>query len=424
MTERLLQFIWQMQYFNKSSLCTSAGESLTIQHPGLFNTNQGPDFLQAKIKIGTTSWVGNVELHIRSSDWKSHNHEDDDNYSNVMLHVVWEHDSKGTDESARNIPLLILQDRVSKFLLTRYEELMYNHTIIACEKTAHTVPAFIWDAWKTRLAAERLERKSLIFQSYLRQTNNHWEEVFWWILAKNFGATVNAEAFEAMARSVPVNILAKHKNQIHQIEALLLGQAGLLNADFTESYPVMLQKEYRFLREKYTLKPIHEPVHFLRMRPGNFPTIRLAQLAMLIHRSSHLFAQIKEIPSPNEVMELFTVTANDYWHYHYRLDEPSSFRPKITGNMIIQNVIINTAVPAIFTYGVVNKELRFKIKALQWLESIAPEENRITRKWEQLGIHNVSALDSQALTELTKEYCLYKNCLQCAAGAAILRGSI
>lgn len=424
MTERLLQYIWQMQFFNKNALCTSAGESLTIQYPGWFNTNQGPDFLQAKIKIGSTSWVGNIELHIHTSDWKNHHHEEDANYSNVMLHVVWEHDLKNDDESSRNIPLLILQDRVSKFLLTRYEELMYNHTIIACEKNAHTVPAFIWDAWKTRLAAERLERKSKIIQGYLQQTNNHWEEVFWWKLAKNFGATVNADAFEAMAKSIQVNILAKHKNQIHQIEALLLGQAGLLNADFTETYPVMLKKEFRFLREKYKLKTTHEPVHFLRMRPGNFPTIRLAQLAMLIHHSSHLFAQIKDITALNEVMELFTVTANDYWHYHYRLDEPSTFRPKIMGESTIQNIIINTAVPAVFAYGVVNNEQRYKVKALQWLESLAPEENRVTRQWEQLGVLNTSALDSQALTELTKEYCLHKRCLQCATGAAILKGCL
>lgn len=279
----------------------------------------------------------------------------------------------------------------------------------------------VWDAWTIRLAAERLERKSLIIQEYLQQTNNHWEEVFWWILAKNFGATVNAGAFEAMARSISVNILAKHKNQVHQLEALLLGQAGLLNTDHTESYPKMLQKEYRFLRKKYTLRPIYEPVHFLRMRPGNFPTIRLAQLAMLIHHSSHLFSRIKEITSLKEVMDLFTVTANDYWHYHYRPDELSSFRPKIMGESTVQNIIINTAVPAVFAYGVVHNEQRYKDKALEWLESLAPEENRITKKWKLLGIRNASALDSQALTELTKEYCIHKQCLRCAAGVAILK---
>ena len=421
MTERLLQFIWQMQYFNKTALCTSAGEPLTIQYPGLLNTNQGPDFLQANIKVGATSWAGNIELHIRSSDWKTHGHEEDANYGNVILHVVWENDVESPDESARRIPLLILQDRISKFLLARYEELMYNHTIIACEKTISAVHAMVWDAWTIRLAAERLERKSLIIQEYLQQTNNHWEEVFWWILAKNFGATVNAGAFEAMARSISVNILAKHKNQVHQLEALLLGQAGLLNTDHTESYPKMLQKEYRFLRKKYTLRPIYEPVHFLRMRPGNFPTIRLAQLAMLIHHSSHLFSRIKEITSLKEVMDLFTVTANDYWHYHYRPDELSSFRPKIMGESTVQNIIINTAVPAVFAYGVVHNEQRYKDKALEWLESLAPEENRITKKWKLLGIRNASALDSQALTELTKEYCIHKQCLRCAAGVAILK---
>jgi len=275
-TERLLQFIWQFQYFNKSELTTSEGEAVQIIFPGQFNSNQGPDFSDAKIKIGHEIWAGNVELHFKTSDWKKHRHHKDSNYNNVILHVVWEDDEAGP----ANVPTFPLRERVSKILLERYEELMNAGGFIACENTVHNVRDLIWKSWKERLLVERLVRKSELVVAYLQQSNFHWEETFWWLLARNFGMTVNADAFEAMARSIPLNILSKHKAQIHQLEALLLGQSGLLKGIFDEDYPVMLQKEYQFFKKKYDFKPIQLPVFFLRMRPGNFPSIRLAQLAI------------------------------------------------------------------------------------------------------------------------------------------------
>ncbi len=416
MTERLLQFIWQFQYFTKSELSTTAGELIQIIYPGQYNTNQGPDFADAKIKIGKTTWAGTVELHINTSDWTKHNHQQDKNYNNVILHVVWENDKAGN-----NIPVLELKGRVSKILLYCYEELMHADSFIPCEKSIHSVREIVWKSWKDRLLAERLIRKAAIVDNYLQQNNYHWEETFWWLLARNFGMKVNTEAFEAIARSVPVNILAKHKNQVHQLEALLLGQAGLLEEKFTDDYPILLQKEYRFLQSKYRLKPISLPLHFLRMRPGNFPTIRLAQLTMLVHQSVHLFSKVKEVHSVKEIKQWFDVTANDYWHYHYRLAERSAFKKKKLGAAMIDNIIINTIVPVLFSYGSYYKEQQYKDKALQWLEGIAAEVNRITKGFLQLGIENKNAFDSQALIELKNEYCSKKRCLDCGIGNALLK---
>lgn len=416
MTERLLQFIWQFQYFNKSELLTSAGESLQIIFPGKYNTNQGPDFSEAKIKIGNTTWAGNIELHFKTSDWEKHNHHKDENYNNVILHAVWENDT-----SQNAIPILELKERVSKILLQRYEELMKSTGFIACENSIHYVRDITWKSWKERLLEERLIRKSKIVEDYLQQSNYHWEETFWWLLARSFGMKVNADAFEEMARSLPVNILAKHKNQIHQLEALLLGQMNLLNKDFEEDYPGMLKKEYDFYKKKYNLKSISSNAFFLRMRPGNFPTIRLAQLAMLVVESAHLFSKIKEAISLADVKKWFDITANDYWHYHYSFDEPSSFKKKRLGATMINNIIINTIAPIVFAYGNYHNEEKYKEKALQWLEEPAAENNSITKKFEQLNIENINAFDSQALIELKNEYCNKKKCLECSVGNSILK---
>ncbi|MEI9944846.1 MAG: DUF2851 family protein [Chitinophagaceae bacterium] len=416
MTERLLQYIWQFQYFNKNELSAVAGETVQVIFPGQYNTDQGPDFANAKIKIDNTTWAGSIEMHIKTSDWKKHAHEHDANYKNVILHVVWENDG-----ATNNIPVVELKERVSKILLQRYEEWMHSSSFIPCEKSISAVKDITWKSWKERLLAERLLRKAKTAEIFLQQNNFHWEETFWWLLARNFGMKVNADAFEAIGRSVPINILAKHKNQIHQLEALLLGQAGLLNDDFNEDYPQLLKREYKFLKNKYKLQPIHQPVHFLRMRPGNFPSLRLAQLAMLIRQSAHLFSRIKEASSVKEVKKWFDVTANDYWHYHYHFGESGSFKKKKPGASMIDNIIINTVIPVLFAYGNYHDDIACKEKALRWLEETAAEKNFITKGFETLRIENKNAYDSQGLIELKNEYCDKKRCLECGAGNAILK---
>lgn len=416
MTERLLQFIWQFQYFNKGELLTTSGETMQIISPGQYNTNQGPDFLDAKIKIGKTTWAGNIELHLLSSDWKKHNHHKDKNYNNVILHVVWEDDFPDY-----NIPVLHLKTRVAKVLLQKYETLMNAQGFIPCEKGIAEVKPIVLQSWKERLLAERLTRKATIVETYLNQNNQHWEETFWWLLARNFGIKINADAFEEMARSIPLNILAKHKNQIHQLEALFLGQANLLNGSFTEDYPLMLKREYEFYKAKYKLRPSALTPFFLRMRPGNFPTIRLAQLAMLVHNSAHLFSKIKDADTIDDVNKWFDVTANDYWHYHYRFDEESSFKRKNLGTSMIDNILINTVCTVLFAYGHFHKEQKYKDKSLQWLEEITAESNSVTKGFQHLGVQHKNARDSQALIELKNEYCNKKRCLDCAVGNAILK---
>lgn len=416
MTEQLLQFIWRFQYFNKDSLRTSGGEATQIIHPGTFNTNQGPDFTNAKIRIGKTLWAGSVELHIRASDWEKHKHTSDKNYNNVILHVVYEDDSKNNA-----LPTIELQNRISHSLLNRYAHLMTSQAFISCENMVSTVPKITIETWKDRLIAERLIRKSEIIFEYLKQNNQHWEESFWWLLAKNFGSKVNAETFEAVAKSISINILAKHKNSLPQIECLLLGQAGLLNERLSDPYPVMLQKEYQFLKSKYNLTESKIPVHFLRMRPGNFPTIRLAQLAALIQKSVHLFSKIIEEGSLKEVNKFFNADANDFWRYHYKLDDASVYKPKPIGASTIENIVINTVAPMVFTYGTAHQIQKLKDRAIQWLSETRAEKNNITKGFEKIGFESNNAFDSQSLIELKNQYCNFKKCLNCAIGNSLLK---
>lgn len=414
--EKLLQYIWQFQYFNQSELQTTTGESLEIVFPGKLNNNQGPDFTNAQIKIENTTLVGSIELHLKTSQWNEHGHSRDTNYKNVVLHVVLENDI-----AYSNIPVVELQPRISNLLLDRYSSLMNASSSIPCAYAVQQVKDIIWHSWKERLVAERLTRKSSIVFKFLEENNGHWEESFWWFLARNFGMKVNSEAFESMARSISINILAKHKNQIHQLEALLFGQAGLLTNNFKEDYPQLLQREYRFLKKKYLLNTIPNQVHFLRMRPGNFPTIRLSQLAGLIQNSTHVFSKVLAIERLSEVKELFDISANDYWHYHYRFDEPSSFKKKAIGNNMIDNIIINTIIPMLFAYGLYRKEEKYKTKAVLWLEQLQAEINSITKGFVNLQLSNKSAFDSQAFIELKTHYCDQRHCLRCAIGNAILK---
>jgi hypothetical protein len=419
MTERLLQYIWQFQYFNAKELLTDEGEALQVIHQGTFNTNQGPDFTDAKIKIGDTVWAGSIELHINTSDWKHHKHSGDKHYKNVILHVVWNNDT----DLYLQFSTLVLQDKVPKILLSKYDELMNTDSFIACEKSIQQINSLNWQSWKARILVERLENKTRVILDQLHQNNNHWEEICWWLLAKNFGIKLNSAAFEKMARSIPINILAKHKQQIHQVEALLFGQAGLLDADFEEDYPKLLQKEYVFFKKKYKLQKPEGSMIFLRMRPCSFPTIRLAQLAMLVHKSLHLFSKIKESHSIQTIKELLQVTANDYWHYHYVFDEPSAFKKKKLGEQMTDNLLINTVVPVLFAYGHYHKEAQYKDKALQWLEEIKAEKNTITSGFTALHIENRTAFDSQALIQLKNEYCDKKRCLDCSVGNKLLRNT-
>jgi len=418
MTERLLQFIWQFQYFNRHQLCTTEGSALHIIHPGKYNTNQGPDFLEAAIKIDGITLAGNIELHVYSSDWNRHGHQQDTNYKNVILHVVWQHDMPG---HSLFVPVLVLENRIAAILLGQYNEWMQKPGFIACAGAIKEVNDLVWTAWTERLLAERMLRKSGYVLQLLETNKQHWEETCWQLLANNFGMRVNAGAFENIARSLPLSILARHKNQVAVLEAMLMGQAGLLDQPFTDDYALLLQREYRFHQHKYQLRKVSGNVFFLRMRPAAFPTIRLSQLAMLLHSSMHLFAAIKEISSLRELCMLLNVSANDYWHYHYRFDEPGGYQVKNLGSNMINSIIVNTVAPLLFACGLYHKEQSLKEKAIQWLTETDAEKNNITKGWHEIGIGAKNASHSQALLELKTRYCDEKRCLDCAVGNALLK---
>jgi hypothetical protein len=418
LTERLLQFIWQFQYFDLKDLKTIEGEPLEIIKPGQFNKNQGPDFLDAQVRIGSTILAGSVELHCKTSQWVDHGHSQDANYRNVILHVVFQNDMR---TSPLLLPVLALENRISYWMTQKYNDLMLARSEIACAGSLQQVNDLVWIKWKERLVAERLQKRAMKIHSFLKENRSNWEETFWWMLARSFGSKVNSDAFEVLARSLPLGIISRHRKQIHQLEALLYGQANLLNQNFSEDYPKMLSREYQFLKKKYSLRPIQLPIHFLRMRPGNFPTLRLAQLAMLLHEKDVLFPHILELNNTNEIMNFLKISPNDYWLYHYVPDEPSGYKKKPLGRDTINNIIINTVVPFIFAYAGYYKNETLQSKAVNFLLELDPEENSISKQFTSLGLKNENAFASQAYLELKTCYCDQKKCLECAVGYQILR---
>jgi hypothetical protein len=421
MTEKLLQFIWQFQYFNTGEMKTTGDEKVQIIHPGQLNHHQGPDFFNGRVKIGTTEWAGHIELHIKSSDWYRHHHEKDARYGKVILHVVWLHDAEVTDENNQVVPVVELQSRVSGLLLAQYESWMNTPDSIPCGKGLETLPMLHWHNWLDRLLAERLLEKCNRVSQHIEATEMHWEEVCWRMVCTYFGGSVNKTSFQQIATSLPLKILVKHKQVPTQVEALLIGQAGLLHPGLEDPYAKMLYREYQFLQKKYKLQVVNLPPSFLRMRPVNFPTIRLAQLAMLIHDSSHLFSKVLETEDLKEVRKLFDVTANDFWHYHYGLEEETSFLPKKTGSQIVDSVLINAIIPILFSYGHHHFNDAVRAKALRWLEEMPAEKNIYTKLFRELGRTAANAGESQAMLTLKKSYCDAKRCLSCAVGSALLK---
>lgn len=420
LNEQLLQFIWQHRYFNTQQLTLTTGESLSILVSGQHNTNQGPDFLQARIKINNNIWAGHVELHTQASHWHKHKHSNDEHYNNVILHVVWQADML-IEHNGKAIPTLELHDKVPKILLERLQHLMDQPKPLPCSYTITQVPHLVWKSWKDNMLIERLKYKTQAIEQMLHQTKRHWETCLWWLMARHFGQTANADAFEQIAQSIPLTIIGKHKNQIHQLESMLFGQAGLLNDNFKEDYPIMLNKEYKYLQHKHKLQAPKILLHFLRMRPFNFPTVRLAQLAMLLHKASHLFSISIETEDIQVVRSIIQVQANDYWHYHYQLDEQTAYKPKRVGKDMADRLLINVIIPIVFAYGHLQQNTAIIEKALYWLQHIPAEKNHIITIWKKNGVGIQHAADSQALLTLYNRYCDQKHCLQCAIGHSILK---
>lgn len=416
MNERLFQYIWQQQSFNTKELKLTTGENLEIVHPGYLNRNQGPDFLDAKIRIEDTTWLGPVELHIKASDWFKHFHNEDLNYDPVILHVVWENDMVISED----LPTLVLQDRISVLMLNRFHSLMNNRSFIPCQELLKQDKVVFSEEFIEILIKSRLKRKASKITELATDLNYHWEEIFWRQLARSFGGTVNGDAFFAMASTLPLTILSRHREQIHQLECLLLGQSNLLHENYGDSYLVMLQKEYHFLGKKYGLKPIRQKMQFLRMRPSGFPTIRLAQLAMLLRSQSQLFMLIRDHEDLNSALSIFDVTANDFWHYHYLLNESGPFQPKRLGWDSICNIFLNAVIPLLYVYADYYRDIELFKRIDLWLYQLPAENNSIIRRFKELGFSAINALETQALYELKSQYCEQKKCLDCFLGNRLL----
>jgi len=421
MKEELLHYVWRLRKFDHTHLQTTDGLPIDILHPGEHNHNAGPDFLNARIRIGDTLWAGNVEMHLRASDWHRHRHSDDPAYKNVILHVVLDADCPIYHPEKRMLPCLTLKKRISNRLSKLYQRLLHNELWIPCQHLFYQAPELTRNLWLDRLLVERLESKTQSIATLLKENKNDWEATCYQLLIHNFGLNVNGMAFERLASSIPHRLLLTHRNRLFQLEALLFGQSGLLTNDYQDEYPQALRKEYDFLRKKYNLQPLTSTLwKFSRMRPANFPTIRMAQLATLFYQSTHLFSKILATQTIEEVEHMFALKLSNYWQSHYTFDKASSRRQKTLGRSSIHLLVINTIAPLLFLYGKERDEVQFKDRALRFLEELTPEKNTTIDHWKELGFYPKSAYQTQALLQLKKHYCKEKKCLQCAIGHTIL----
>lgn len=418
MNEKLLQFIWQHRYFNLWNLTTLQQETLEIIQQGRLNPDQGPDFLSGQVRINGQLWAGNVELHVHSSDWELHGHDADSNYDNVVLHVVWKHDKP----IRSSVPILELQSRVPFHLTEKYREWMRTEKFIPCSGELASMDKAMVYPFLDWLMLKRVADRSREAYKKVKVLGLDWEEAFWRALARGFGHKVNADAFEALAATLPVKLIMRHSHQPGQLEAMMLGQAGLLRTDTRDEYAVWLFREYSFFRNKYKLDKTYMPVHFLRMRPGNFPTVRLAQLAALMGKTTNLFSIIVESDELDKLRDYFKVTAGTYWDHHYRFGEESGFIQKITGARFIDNLIINTVIPFLTAFFLQQGKNGKADMVANWVYRLSPESNVITGGFEKMGIVPRHMGHSQGLLELKQQYCSQFKCLECAIGKHLLSG--
>lgn len=422
MKEELLHYLWRLRRFDLQALTTTEGQIIDILDTGQYNRHAGPDFLHAKVRIGDTLWAGNVEMHLRASEWYQHGHQHDEAYRNVILHVVLEEDQPVIQSRGQRLPCLELKKLIPARLAATYRQLQQHELWIPCERHLATVAHITKIACLDRLAVERLEYKTDELAGRLDLLTNDWEEAFYQSLARSMGAPVNADPFDMLARSLPLKVLARHRSHLLQIEALLFGQAGLLDRDFSDDYPRLLQREYRLLQHKYSLEPIPQGLwKFMRLRPANFPTIRIAQLAALIFSTEHLFSKMLSTQHLREIENAFQVTLSPYWRRHYVFDKSSALLTKPLGRETIHQIVVNTIAPFLFLYGRHRAEERLQEKALSLLQSLPPEKNAIIQQWDRLGLPPASADQSQALLHLKKHYCDQHRCLECAIGESIMK---
>lgn len=423
MNEDFLHYLWKFQQFTNRGIKTHTGEDVDVLQVGEHNVNAGPDFLNARLRIGDTKWAGNVEIHINASDWYAHNHQNDRAYDSVILHVVYVNDKSVIAENGKEIPTVELKDLIDYQSFRYYKSWVKKAPFIACEAQVADVPGIVKADSIQSSAVERLEQKSQDCLQLLRETKGDLEEAFFRILCRAMGQKVNALPFEHLAKITPFRILRKVMVNERDCEALLLGQGGFLDEAFSDPYIIDLQKRYTFLKTKFVISPM--PItswKLLRLRPPNFPVVRLAQLARLYHTQGAIAQRISEANKLDELKRMFSVELDTpFWKTHYNLHAESKSQPKRLGEQRFLIVVINAVVPFLFSLASFNKDAVFQLRAIRFLEDLPAESNSITRKFEKLGFSLKSAFDSQGILGLKKYYCDRLKCLNCKTGIHILR---
>ncbi|MDR0437804.1 MAG: DUF2851 family protein [Bacteroidales bacterium] len=421
MTEDFLHYLWRFQIWN-APLQTTNGKSVEVINAGFHNTDGGPDFLDARIRIGDTLWAGHVEIHTKSSDWYAHHHEHNPAYNSVILHVVYENDASAKRVIGTSVPTCSVREKFSEHVYQTFSNWRNNPGFVPCERQLQNLSEHKRVMLLERLSIERLEEKVDEILIDLAYNLNSWEETFYQHLLRSFGLRINTEAFHQIAKRTPLKFLQKQADNRFQLEAMLFGQAQLLNSTFNDSYPRALQEEYAFLQQKFRLLPISEGlVNFLRLRPCSFPTLRLAFFASLIQQKSQVFQDILHIQNINDGLDLLQPDVSEYWKTHYVFDKLSVEKPKELGQSTQHLIFINTIIPFLFAFGKLRDRVDICDRALNFLQDLPAENNHLIRKWKSSGMPANNASDSQALLILKKKYCDLKRCLQCGIGIELLK---
>lgn len=420
MNEKLLQFIWQFALFQTAGLQLKDGRALTIVNRGQLNTDAGPDFTNAKIRIQNTIWAGNIELHVKESDWLKHKHHLDPAYQNIILHVVYTADLQ---KDPGNFPVLELKPYISTALTERYHALMKASMAVACAGRLPDIPDLVWRSWQQRMLLEKWELKFRRWQELLDTAQGSWLQLFYQVFTRNFGTKVNDDAFEHLARITPLAVLGKHKDNLTHIEALLFGQAGMIPSQPEHPYEIELSIHYAFFRQKYGLDPMEaRQWKYLRMRPASFPSIRIAQLAMIIYKNEQLFATLLKVEKLGDIGNLFALGVSPYWETHYTFqNESKANKQKLLGDKMQSLIWINTIVPLQYFYQRNQEGTDHLAAAIAKLQQCNPEDNAVIKTWEKCSVKPDNAFDSQALLHLFRQYCSPKRCLECSVGLWVLK---
>ncbi|MBT0608863.1 DUF2851 family protein [Aequorivita echinoideorum] len=422
MKEDFLHYVWKFQVFGASGLTTADKEILQIIHPGSHNSNAGPDFVNAQIVLGAQHWAGNVEIHLKSSDWYAHKHEIDSAYENVILHVVWQHDAEIYRKDGSVIPTFILKNYLQPHTLQMYSKLFAKGNLwMNCENDFPGIDTFLIENWLERLYFERLQEKQGFILQELKESQNHWESLLFRMLCRNFGLKVNGTSFLSIAKSLDFSIVKKCMQDTLELEALLMGQAGLFEKDLEDWYFSSQKKRYDYQKRKYNLDNAHviKPI-FFRLRPPNFPTLRLSQLAVLYAERQNLFQEIIEVKKLEEFYDIFKVAANEYWDTHFNFGLSTMSRKKWFSKSFVDLLVINTIIPLKFCYAEkMGTDVTEEIIALS--TEIASEDNKIIKKFNSLKPIARSAQQSQGLLQMKHFYCDKNRCLHCAVGNSLLR---